>query len=96
MLTYYLWANSHIIRHNITCSLNSIPVNTTRIVGYTPVSKRRLCKQLPLLDKARNQRTMGLCNRFLYNSSINTFPRQGTPTQQQKNDVFYVICAEIL
>jgi hypothetical protein len=40
-------------------------------VAYTPVNKQRLCKQQPLLGNARNNRTTGLCNPFLSNSSVN-------------------------
>jgi hypothetical protein len=45
--------------------------------GYRPVATRGLCKQGPLLGKARNiherkNKTTVLCNPFLGNGSVNT------------------------
>jgi hypothetical protein len=45
---------------------------------------------------ARNNRTTGLCNPFLSNGSVNTFPRTRTSMQQQKKEVFEVVHAEKL
>jgi hypothetical protein len=49
--------------------------------AYRPVAKRWFCKQRPLLDNgrnihARNNKTTALCNPFLSNGSVNTFPRK--------------------
>jgi hypothetical protein len=46
-------------------------------VVYGPVAKQWLWKQQPLLGNAHN-RIMGLCNPFLSNSSVNTFPWKWT------------------
>jgi hypothetical protein len=65
-------------------------------VAYRLVAKWWLCKRWPLLCNARNiyvrsNRTKGLCNQFLSNGSINTFPQKPTRTRQQKSCVIYVI-----
>jgi hypothetical protein len=65
-----------------------IPLFTRiNIVAYRPVATRWLCKQRTLLRNSRNihaydNRTTGLCNRFLSNGSVNTIPRKWTRTQQ--------------
>jgi hypothetical protein len=51
------------------------------VVSYTPISKRWLCKQCLLLGKVNNNRTIWLCNLFLSNGSVNTFPQKWTSTQ---------------
>lgn len=49
--------------------------NLEYIVAYRPAANWWLCKQRPLLSNSRNNRTTRLCNTFLTNGSVNTFPR---------------------
>jgi hypothetical protein len=51
------------------------------IVACTPVAKRRLLGNASKIHARDNRRTR-LRNPFLNNGSVNTFPQQGTPSQQ--------------
>jgi hypothetical protein len=56
-------------------------------MAYSTVAERRLYKQRPLVGNARNiharnNRKTELYNPLLSNGSVDTFPRQRTPTQQ--------------
>jgi hypothetical protein len=80
--------------------MHSYVLCTVCIVVTTADTANILWRIDPLLGNGRNSRTTGLCNSFLSNGSVNTFPWKRTRTQQYSYNgnggVFYVARTEEL